>query len=96
MKSLKQIGTCYNVPIKNKIQPDGEIEGFVYQNRMIFERCIVLQESDLEPKSALLNTFDSLHINPEAISKYRNAVDFYDSTMSEQKKRQNSEKMNFE
>jgi len=41
----------------------------------------VLQDSDYNPKSAMLNAFSSSPIGPDAISKYQNTINFYDKIM---------------
>lgn len=81
--------TRYDVPIKNKIQSNGGTDKntWVLKWPETLKDAFVLQESDLDPKSALLNAFGSAPIDPEAISKYRNTIDFYDSIMNKQKKK---------
>ena len=81
--------TRYDVPVKQSISPKDNFDKdtWVLKWPETLEDAFVLQETDINPKSALLNAFGSAPIDPVAISKYKNTIDFYDSIMNKQKKK---------
>jgi len=80
--------TRYNVPVKHGISLNNGIDKntWVLNWPNTLEDSNAIQDLDVDPKSALLNAFSQSPIGPDAISKYKNTIDFYDSIMNKQKK----------
>ena len=80
--------TRYDVPLKKNISSDNHVDKnmWVLKWPEILEDASVLQESKQNPKSALLDAFSRSPIDPDAISKYKNTIEFYDQIMNKKKK----------
>jgi len=74
--------TRYDVPLK-----DSTLKNNVDKNTWVLkwpetlQNAFVLHDSH-NPKSALLNEFSKYPISPDATSKYKNTIDFYDKIMN--------------
>ncbi len=80
--------TSYDVPLKKNISSNNPVDKnmWVLKWPEFLEDTFVLQESKQNPKSALLEAFSSAPIDPDAISKYKNTIEFYDQIMNKKKK----------
>lgn len=80
--------TRYDVPLKKNTSLKDNVDKntWVLKWPETLEDSYVLQDSEQNPKSALLNAFSKSPIGPDVISKYKNTIDFYDTIMNKQKK----------
>ena len=80
--------TRYDVPVKKNISSNNSVDKnmWVLKWPKFLEDTFVLQESKQNTKSALLDAFSKSPIDPDAISKYKNTIEFYDQIMNKKKK----------
>lgn len=79
--------TRHDVPLKKNISPNNLVDKntWVLKWPDTLKDTFVLQESKQNPKSALLDAFSRSPIDPDAISKYKNTIEFYDKIMNKKK-----------